>query len=238
MSDPECGFVYVHGAGLDGWIWDDLAQLQDAPHLSASFPGRGNDPGVPKGTTLQAYVDHVREQIEEWPIERVVVVSHSIGGIVALEAISGLPDTVVGFVGLCAAVPKPGGSFLSCYPLHQRLVQRAVIRLVGTRPPDSAIRDTLCSGLSEEHTSRIITGFVPESRRLFTDERTAGVPDVPTLYVRTTNDRELPPSLQEEMIANLDADAVATIDSGHMPMLSNPRELADVLREFGRRSAP
>lgn len=228
--------MYIHGAGLDEWIWDDLATLQDTPHLSASFPGRDDGSGVPAGSTLQTYVDHVCEQIEEWPIERVIVVCHSVGGVVGLETVNRLPDTVVGFVGLCAAIPKPGASFLSCYPLHQRIVQRAVIRLVGTRPPDSVIRNSLCDGLSEEDTSRVITGFVPEARRLFTDERTAGAPDVPALYVETTNDRELPPSLQEDMIANLDADEVATVDSGHMPMLSNPRELADILREFGRTS--
>lgn len=238
MSRSEYGFVYIHGAGLDEWIWDDLAKLQDAPHLSASFPGRDDDSGVPEGSTLQAYVDHVCKQIEEWSIENVIVVSHSVGGIVGLEAINRFPDRTVGFVGLCAAIPEPGGSFLSCYPFHQRVVQRAIIRLVGTRPPDSVIRDSLCAGLSGAHTSRIITGFVPESRRLFTDECDAGVLDVPTLYVKTTNDGELSPSLQENMIANLDADEVTTIDSGHMPMLSKPGELADILREFARSSAP
>lgn len=228
--------MYVHGAGLDTWIWNDLTQLQDTAHLCASFPDRGRELGVRKGLGLQEYADHVCRQIEEFSADNVIVVSHSVGGVIGLEAASRLREKVAGFVGVCAAIPTPGNSFLSCYPFHQHLVQRVIVRVIGTKPPDSAIRDSLCAGLSEEHTSRVIDQFTPESRRLFTDECTAAIPDVPTLYVKTTNDKEMSSSLQDTMSTNLRADEVRTIESGHMPMLSNPRELAEVLKDFREES--
>lgn len=232
MSSSEVGFVYVHGAGLDTWIWDDLTQLQDTAQLSVSFPGREGGSAVRERFGLQEYVDHVCRQVEEFSMRKVVIVSHSVGGVVGLEAASRLRERVAGFVGVCAAIPRPGESFLSCYPFHQRLIREVIVRLAGTKPPDSAIRDSLCTGLSEEHTSRIIAQFTPESRRLFTDDRNAAIPDVPTLYVKTTSDKELSSSLQDTMSTNLGADEVRTIESGHMPMLSNPRELAEILEDF------
>lgn len=239
-ATPDCGLVYVHGAGLDSWIWEAVTARLDAPQLPVSFPGRGGRSVARENLSLEAYVDHVRQQVDDWPVERVIVVAHSIGGVVGLELAGERPERVAGFVGVCAAIPNPGGSFVSCYPFHQRIVQRAIIRLLGTKPPDPAIRRSLCSGLSDERTERVVDQFTAESRRLYTDRGDAAIPDVPTLYVKTTNDKELSPSLQDSMTANLRADGVATIAAGHMPMLSDPQAVAEILERFeeGASNAP
>ena len=54
----------------------------------------------------------------------------------------------------------------------------------------------------------------------------------PRMYVRLTEDKELPPPLQDSMIANLAADNVKDIASGHLPMIGRPKELAQVLDNF------
>lgn len=231
----EFGLVLLHGAGLGSWIWEDVSPHLDVPDLAVSFPGRDGERGGTAGLGLDDYASHVRRQIEAWSVERVVLVTHSIGGVVGIEAAGRLPDRVVGFVGVSAAIPEPGGSFLSCLPLHQRVFQRAILRLVGTKPPDRMIRSSLCKGLSADHADRVVEGFTPESRELYTDGTTATVPDCPTLYVETTEDPELSDSMQETMAANLHADEVVTVAAGHLPMLSHPGELADALNEFADR---
>ncbi len=70
----------------------------------------------PRTLGLAGYVDHVRRQIDEWSVGQVTIVAYSIGGVVSLDVAKELPDRVAGFVGVSAAIPKPGGSFLSCYP--------------------------------------------------------------------------------------------------------------------------
>ncbi len=106
------------------------------------------------------------------------------------------------------------------------------MRLAGTKPPDEAIHKSLCNGLSDAQADRVVEQFRPESRRLYTDESSAEIPDVPSLYVKTMDDNELSRSMQDAMVATIQPDDVATIDAGHMPMLSHPDELAGLLNEF------
>lgn len=227
-QQPDWGVVFVHGAGLDTWIWEEVASALDAAHLAVAFP-----PEDDRATFgLAGYVDHVRRQIDEWSVGQVTIVAHSIGSVVGLDVAKELPDRVAGFVGVSAAIPKPGGSFLSCYPVHQRLIRHVVMRLAGTKPPDGAIRKSLCNGLSDAQADRVVEQFRPESRRLYTDESSAEIPDVPSLYVKTMDDNELSRSMQDAMVATIQPDDVATIDAGHMPMLSHPDELAGLLNEF------
>lgn len=231
-SNNTHGVVSIHGAGLDSWIWNEITPVLEGPHLPVTFPARNGDHEGTGGLGLRDYVDHVCRQIEEWPPTEIVLVAHSIGGVIGKEVAEALPDRVVGFVGVCAAIPEPGGSFLSCYPPHQRLIQHAVMRLMGTKPPNSVIRNSLCNGLSEVQTDRIVEQFRPEARKLYTDPSTAELPDVKTLYVKTLQDNELSPSLQDRMIGTLQTEEVTRIDAGHMPMLSHPDKLASVVNAF------
>lgn len=78
----------------------------------------------------------------------------------------------------------------------------------------------------------MVSRFAPESRRVYLDRSDAPIPALPRMYVRLTEDKELPPSLQDSMIANLAADNVKDIASGHLPMIGRPKELAQVLDDF------
>lgn len=231
-TDSEPSVVSIHGAGLRPWIWDEWSASLAAPHFAASFPGRDERTEHLKTIGLAEYVDHVQHQIENWAVENVVLVVHSIGGVVGLEVARRLPDRVVGFVGVCAAIPKPGESFLSCYPFHQRLFRRAIMRVAGTKPPDATVRRSLGEGVSDDTLDRIVYQFIPEARRLYTDRITAPPPPVSTAYIKTMRDAEFAPALQDSMIANLEVDEVATIDAGHLPMLSHPYELADIVNAY------
>lgn len=232
-TSDERGLVYVHGAGLNTWIWEELTPLVSSPQLTPTFPAREEEQTPSRDLRLRDYVEHVIQQIEQWGISEIVLVGHSIGGVVSLGVADELSDKVVGFVGISAAIPAEGGSFVSSYPFHQRIVQQAIMRFVGTKPPASVVRRSLCNDLAEEYADRLAEEFVPESRRLYTDRIKAQVPDVPTFYVKTTADNEISPSLQDRMIENLHAEDVVEIDAGHMPMLGCSQEVAGALERFG-----
>lgn len=135
----------VHGAGLDVWVWEELVLRMQAPTLSAEFPARETDQTVRDDLRLADYTDAVTEQVEELDTPRVILVAHSIGGAVCMEVASRIPDHLTGFVGLSAGIPEPGQSFLLCFPFHQRVVQQAILRFAGTRPPERIIRGSLCA---------------------------------------------------------------------------------------------
>ena len=230
--ETDVGFVLVHGAGMKSWVWDDLLSLVEAPTLPVAFPARDADQTVRDRLRLADYTDTITEQIDEWDVSRVILVGHSIGGEVCMEVASRLEERFAGFVGLSAAIPKSDRSFLSCLPIRQRRAQRAMLRVAGTRPPNSVIRWSLCSELSDEQADRVVSEFVPESRRLYTDLRNGDIPEEQTRYIQTEMDRAVTPEQQTKMATALETDDIVTLETGHLPMLSRPEELASALNEF------
>lgn len=231
-SKEDIGFVLVHGAGLAVWVWEELISFMDAPTLPAAFPARDADQSVRDDLRLVDYTDAVLEQVSKWEVSSVILVAHSIGGPICIELASRLPNRVEGFIGLSAGIPERGQSFLSCFPFHQRVVQQLVLRFAGTRPPERVIRRSLCAELNEEQADRVVSDFIPESRRLYTDPVAGDIPDVPTRYIQTTMDKSITPEQQAKMVTTLGTDDVVNLDTGHLPMVSHPGKLASTLEGF------
>lgn len=231
-SQDEVGFVFIHGAGLKGGVWSKVAEGFKHPCLLLEFPLRGNDDDAQTDLSLDDYVTHMKRQVDEWEIHRFVLVAHSLGGVLAQKLASLLPDRLAGFVAVGAAIPNNGGSFVSTLPFPQKLIMSLILRTSGTKPPESAIRKGLCNDLSPEQTEEIVSGFTPESVRVYTDRINAPVPDVPKLYVKLSNDKEFGSSLQNKMISNLSPQSVQSLETGHLPMISNPEGLRSILENF------
>jgi pimeloyl-ACP methyl ester carboxylesterase len=138
-----------------------------------------------------------------WEVKKFIIVAHSIGGVLALKIASLLPDRVVGLVAVGAAIPEQGNSFLSAMTFAKRTLMRVLLRIFGTRPPESAIRQGLCNDLTPEQSAAIVRDFVPESIRLYTDRAEAAAPQYTEI-----------------------------LQSGHLPMMSKPKELRRALQSF------
>ncbi|WP_152394882.1 alpha/beta fold hydrolase [Paenibacillus guangzhouensis] len=234
QKQEQVGVVFIHGAGLNRSIWQEVAADFEYPSLFIDFPMRDVSEDLRKDLALADYVRHIRQQIDAWSVRKIVLVAHSLGGIPALEVANALPDRLAGFVAVGAAIPRKGGSFLSVLPFPKRILMSLIIRKLGTKPPVSVIRSGLCHDLSEEQTTQVIENFAPESIRVYTDPIDVIPPPVPKLYVQLSKDKEFGSSMQQKMIANLQPEHVRTIDCGHLPMLSNPQGLRYVLVQFLR----
>lgn len=203
-----------------------------APALAAEFPERTGEPDRRKALSLDDYADGVWQQLKDLPAERVVVVAHSLGGVVGLKVADRLADRLAGFVAVSAAIPAGGGSFVSSLPMPKRLIVGGLMRILGTKPPASAIRQGLCSDLSEDLTGEVVRRFAPEGKAVYFDRTAVSAPDVPRMYVQLTADKEFEPDFQLAMARNLGTEDVRQLDAGHLAMLSRPAELAGVLNDF------
>lgn len=224
MSDEREPILLLGGAGLPAWIWDDVRR-----ELGGERELRVADRPDAGATRL---TDHVHAALASAPPGRFAVVAHSAGGVVGAELAWRAPERVSAFLGVSAVVPAPGGSFLSAMPAPNRWVLGAVLRLAGTRPPEAAIRRSLAHGLDEELADRIVADFATEPLGLFADRTSAAGWGGPRGYVRTTDDRELPESVQRRSARHLAADWHAELDTGHLPMLEDPVALAGTIRRF------
>jgi pimeloyl-ACP methyl ester carboxylesterase len=227
-AELKIGLVLIAGAGLGAWVWNDTVAALDTPSLVISFP----DAASKKSMSLDDYTKTALEQIRAWhDMDRYFIVGHSIGGIVALQLADLLKNQVAGLVAIGAVIPKNGGSFFSALPFPQNIIMPLLTRLAGTRPPDGMIKKSYCNDLSSIQTTEVVQHFQQESFALYADKSMATIPDVPRLYVKLLRDQNLSLSSQATMIKNLNANS-CMLETGHLPMLSKPQELARVLDDF------
>lgn len=229
----EHGFALVHGAGLGAWIWAPVVPHLGSPALAIDLPGRGERSGHARTVGMEAAVQAVVAAIRGGGVDRVVLVGHSLGATVALGAASRLGDRVARVVLVGGGVPPSGANYFSAVPTGERLFLRIVVRL-RMAPPKAAIRRALCTDLDESTTRTVVERTVlPEPRGMYTEAVDwSGIPAQTRLtYVKLLGDRAVSPALQDRFITRLGRADVITIDTGHLPMLSRPEELAAALEK-------
>jgi pimeloyl-ACP methyl ester carboxylesterase len=112
-GEPRAGALpalLIHGAGASSAIWMMvLARLARATRgVAIDLPGHGPSPlpeGGPAALSLEAYRDAVGMLGATLGLGPSVLVGHSMGALVAIEAALAWPDKVRGLV-LCGAAPR------------------------------------------------------------------------------------------------------------------------------------
>ncbi len=109
-------YVLIHGAWHGAWCWDKVVPLLEkeghkveAPDL----PGHGNDKTPIPEISLQAYADRVCEILDAQS-EPVILVGHSMGGVVITQAAENRPEKIKKLVYLTAFLLQ-NGEFLLQY---------------------------------------------------------------------------------------------------------------------------
>jgi pimeloyl-ACP methyl ester carboxylesterase len=181
-------------------------------------------------------VDAVVDAVRAAGHERVVLVGHSMAGLVVPPAAAALGAGVVERIVLIAAnVPRVGESVLDglAPPLRAvaRWSTRPSVRDRSTVMRPALARAVFCNGMTAAQQRLVLDGLVPEASWLVRERVTVGPPpDVPVTWVLTRRDRALRPTVQRRTIATLDTiDQVVEIDACHDVMISHPDRLAEVL---------
>jgi pimeloyl-ACP methyl ester carboxylesterase len=144
------GIALIHGAGLGSFIWNGMVDKLNLPAIALDFPNRNKGDEINKQLRLNDYSNKIIHTLDRWDTEKLIIVAHSIGGCVGLKVAEHFGSRVIGFVGVGAAIPLNGNSFVSCLPFPQNLVMPLVLKLAGTKAPEKAIENGLCSDLSDE----------------------------------------------------------------------------------------
>lgn len=235
MSDPVT-LVLVHGCGTSGRFWDELLpHLEGVPVLAPSLPGRAGS-GEDPVETAEAGAAWLFERLSDCAIERAVVVGHSFGGAVAIEAAlrgSAAGATVCG-LGLVAT-----GARLRVMPAILEAVTTAAETGVPAELGRFAYHPSSGAALIERLES-IARKTPPATTRqdwmatnAFDRLGQLGSIDVPTLVIGGTADMLTPPKYARYLAENIaGARLVLLEDAGHMFPAERPAELAAALRQL------
>ena len=124
---PNKPYVLVHGAWMGGDGWDPVAdQLRDAGASVRTFdlPAHGGDQTPVSGATLAGYVERVEAELDAVG-EPVILVGHSMAGIVITQVAENRADDIASLVYIGAYVPANGQSLLDLDGIPRHRARRA-----------------------------------------------------------------------------------------------------------------
>ncbi len=240
--------LLLHGIGGGRQAWGDAgsatgAALAAAGHLTLAvdLPGYGLSPTI-EPFDLAGLARCVLALIDHLGVGPVVLVGHSMGGMVAQELAALAPDRLAGLV-LASTSPafgKPGGDWqrdflqsrfapldagLGMAGLAAQLVPTMVAPggaaafAEGTAPPVLAAAQAMMAGVPEATYRRAVAALVSFDRR-------ANLPRiaVPTLLVTGEHDSTAPPEVSRRMAERIPG-AVCTVvpAAGHLLNLEQPQ---------------
>ena len=248
-------YLLVHGAGQGAWSWGRVwgyltAPVEHPPRLYRTrianrvypldLPGHGADTEGDTGDVrFEECVQAIPRTIERQGLKDVVVVAHGFSACVALQASGQLSEPPKRIVLLAGVVPQPQHSMLSVLPSYARIgfkALSAVNGLVGkgVKLPREVIYNRLCNGMDPMEVVHSLGHFGPIPTKVLNTKVSLepAEPPSPVTYVVLSQDRVLSPDLQYRMARRVPGAEVVNLDACHQAMLSNPKEVADLLLSY------
>ncbi|MCK1796818.1 alpha/beta hydrolase [Streptomyces sp. XM4193] len=221
-------YVLIHGAGESGSCWRAVAAELKRYGDTAVAPDLPCDDDL---AGLGEYADAVVDAVESAGVRgRVVVVAHSFGGFTAPQVAERLEAEELVLVSAMVPAPmEPPGDWWENTGFEDA-VRRAAREdggLTGNEDPFVCFYHDVPRPIAE--------------RALAATRQQSGAPvgrpwplprwpAVRTRYVLCTGDRFMPAEFARRMVAERLGVVPEELETGHMPMLSRPGELAALLR--------
>jgi len=227
--------VCVHGAGSSSVVWmEAVRRLSPSRRVVApDLPGHGQSDRwhPPDDVTIAMYRDAVGTVCAQLKIERAVLMGHSMGALVALDAAAAWPERVAGLIlvngGLRLKVSPEVFVRLGDFARFGKWLSRMVWS--PSTPLDVVERWGAVAFTADEEITRADFRAV---------ERFDGTPlaakvRAPTLILGGADDLMTPPRLSNELAAAISgARAQILPDTGHMLMLEEPERFFTEIESF------
>lgn len=229
-------YILVHGAWQGGWCWEFLAtELRRHGHTVScpDLPGHGKNAFSSSDVTYDHYYRCLEDEIKKH--DQVILVAHSMSGIVAAPLLDKYPDRIVHLFLIAAYVAQNGQSLLEMAiaggPSEipnllltdeknrtQSLdLSKAKEALYHDCP--SELADWAIQHLGPSPIEPFITPIHWKDSGKTTDKRT---------YIVCEEDRDVHVTTQLGIVDHYPCQIVK-IKSGHFPFLSNTKQLAEIL---------
>lgn len=233
-------YFFIHGALRGAWLWDRVVPLIQKKggtnSIALDLPGHGKRAAERAGVNMSAYINDVMSRIKGRDLSDLILVGHSMSGIIISKVAEEMPERIRHLVYLAAVVPRDGDALIDLLTKERQETLRkldgktseiygpidALRPLYFTDLPDGEEKDSLLKQLTPQPLAAF---FERVSLKRFSDLK------IPRTYVLGLRDKSLPPELTRGFADRLGVEPVE-IDAGHDMMVSRPEEVSEVLLEI------
>lgn len=224
LAPAPCHVVFLHGSGTGPWIWDAVRCHLPVASTALAVPSDrpGTDPVLCASEILSD---------PSFPAHGpVLLVLHSLAGVLETPLAMVLGDRLRHVIHVASVVPAPGRTFASTRGFPANLILPILFRLQprGLAPSPSMIVRELGTDLDEARRTELVARFRHERSGLFLQPVPREEVRIPRTYLRCERDRSVAPALQTRIATRLGAQ-IRSMESGHLPMLSRPADVADII---------
>jgi pimeloyl-ACP methyl ester carboxylesterase len=226
-------FVLVHGAWHGGWCWSKVVPLLERAGHSAvalDLPGHGADTTSIGEVSLHGYAHRVC-QVARGQAEPVILVGHSLGGVVISQAAEECPASVQMLIYLAAYLLPHGQSLVGAADAESDPQQfldlneaNGSVTVVEEGIVPILYHDCSADDVSFAKPRLVPEALAPTMTPLHLTEANYG--RVPRVYIECLQDRALTIARQRHMYTAMPCAAVFTLDAGHAPFFAAPEALA------------
>ncbi|HRH59075.1 MAG TPA: alpha/beta hydrolase [Chitinophagaceae bacterium] len=236
--------VLVHGAFAGKYAWELVKpMLEKAGHKVVTFdlPAHGDDTTAPQNATFESYVNTVVQAINAEP-GKVILVGHSMGGVVISAVAENIPAKIEKLIYLSAYIPKSGQSLQELAGIDAESLIGANLKFVpdysGAYLPDDITEKVFAGDCTEDIKKLVVekskgkleplAAF--QAKPLLTEEQFGSVAKY---YIETLNDEGVSNKLQKQMVKdNGTIKKVYSLQCSHSAYFAKPDELAAILLEL------
>ena len=222
QQNADTTVVLVHGAFADGSSWDKVIPLLQAKGLKV----------VSVQNPLTSLADDVAaaQRVIDAQTGRVILVGHSWGGTVITEA--GTSDKVKALVYVAAFAPSEGeasGELGKDYPTPPGIATLTADAAGFLYLPAESVRVNFAQDLPAAQTRLMAATQGPIHGKAFADKTTvAAWKNKPSYYIVAGKDRMIAPELEQAFARKINA-TTTVLQTSHVPMLSQPKQVAEVI---------
>ncbi|HLY83858.1 MAG TPA: alpha/beta hydrolase [Acidimicrobiales bacterium] len=230
-------FVLVHGGGHGGWCWRRTARLLSAGGNEVYAPtltGFGDRSHLDtSAVTFATFVQDIVNVFTFEDLRDVVLVGHSMGGVIIPRVAEELPDRIRRVVWLAAVVTNDGESLLHSFPPSPWIAKAVTIGPDGTAQTDPGlIVDAVVHDGTAEDKAFVRDRHLPYPPHALTEPGRLSAflaLGLPTGYLVAAEDRTIEPHVARMFAARLPGALVAEVPGGHDCMITRPIELTAAL---------
>jgi pimeloyl-ACP methyl ester carboxylesterase len=225
--------VFIHGWMCDQTFW--AAQVEEFSTsntvITIDLPGHGLSGMDRDGWSMMAYGEDVQTVVEKLDLHNVVLVGHSMGGPLVLEAAGLMPDRVIGVVGVDSLHdaeakydPEQIKGYFAAYEADFVGTCGQMVASMFQENADPALAERvikeMCDG-SPEISLALLRQFIE-----YEMGPVLAAVDVPVRYV---NAPTYPTNVEVNRTYQPDFDGVIMDGVGHFLMMENPGEFNELL---------
>ncbi len=228
-------FVLVHGAFQGGWVWREVAAIlcrnKHEVH-SPTFTGSGDRSHLlSQDVSLHTDIKDITNFLHFEDLSNVILVSHGYAGMVASALIQTLPHVVKKVFYLDAVIPEQGKCFLDLagdgfgYVVKSHLHNRWLVK-----PWESVSFGISRPADKKWFESRLVNFPLAAFTTPFPEPFAGALLDASYIHCKEASDELTGNAVQHAKGRGWD---VHELESGRLPMVTAPEDLAELLMKMG-----